>query len=119
MRKSALHNYPQTGEVNATAFLWKAVENLVDSHAAEMVQPRLGRVRSGAVPAGTRSAATRCPRYSRAGLSNAAPSGLESKGAWLCLHRYDGLLVLLVGALEVGDLVVGFEVPDAGGDFVD
>jgi hypothetical protein len=39
VRKNALRNYPQTGAGSATAILWKAVENLVDSHAAEMVQP--------------------------------------------------------------------------------
>ncbi len=30
----------------------------------------------------------------------------------------DCLLVFLVSTLEVGDAVVGLEVPDAGGDFV-
>ena len=47
-----------------------------------------------------------------------------------CPHRFcivfrstfldgDGGLVFLVGAFEVGEFVIGFEVPDAGGDFVD
>src|ERR1700735_5348533 len=37
---------------------------------------------------------------------------------WILLDR-DGGLVLLVSALEVGDLVIAFEVPDAGGNFID
>ena len=34
-------------------------------------------------------------------------------------HRNRGRLILLVRALEVGDLVIAFEVPHARGDFVD
>jgi len=37
------------------------------------------------------------------------------KTAWL----RDDCLVLLVHTLEVGDLMVAFEVPDPGGDFIE
>jgi hypothetical protein len=42
----------------------------------------------------------------------------QPRAAVPVLDRDSGL-VFLVSALEVGDLVVAFEVPDAGGDFVD
>jgi len=35
------------------------------------------------------------------------------------LHRDHGRLIILVGTLEISNLVVAFEMPDAGGDFVD
>jgi hypothetical protein len=35
------------------------------------------------------------------------------------LHRDHSRLIVLVSTLEVGNLVVAFEMPDAGGDFVD
>jgi len=35
------------------------------------------------------------------------------------LHGCYGRLIVLVSALEIGDLVIALEVPDAGGHFVD
>ena len=35
------------------------------------------------------------------------------------LNGYHGRLVLLVRSLEISDLVIALEVPDAGGDLID
>jgi hypothetical protein len=80
------------------------VENLDDLHAAEMVQWETDVVEVGML---------RLRRKDLAVLSSSLSMTVQG-----FLNR-DGGLVFLVGAFEVGDFVVAFEVPDAGGDFVD
>src|SRR5437867_3512451 len=81
-----LNLQPQTQLVS----LWKAVENLNDSHATGMVQVSLLTCHS----------------------ERSEESGLR-------LHHHGRCLVLLVRSLEVRNLVIAFKVPNARGNFVD
>jgi hypothetical protein len=87
-----LNLQPQTQLVS----LWKAVENLDDSHAAGMVRlfPLTNRCHSD-------------------------PERSEGEESAVRLHRHGRRLVLLISALEVRDLVIAFKVPHTRGHFVD
>lgn len=87
-----------------------AVENQVDLHATKMVQRA---IQMHGQHLGT--AAIGCPLERSSTVFRVS----EVPGDALHSHRNGSRLVLLVGALEVGDLVIVLEVPDAGSDFVD
>ena len=86
--------------------MWEPLENLDDSHAAKMVQGRQLAVRNPFSI--TREGSRPVLLITNLLTANRYP-----------LDCYNRRLVLLVRSLEISDLVVALEVPDAGRDFID
>ena len=105
------------------------MENLIDLHATKMVQCHLPRLtcssshtEGGAKPLVRPSVALPLSFTRRGGKAPDPHAYHDPPGSGGLSRRLDCdgcRLVVLISSLEVGDLVVALEVPDAGGDFVD
>ena len=105
------------------------MENLIDLHATKMVQCHLPRLicssthTQGGAEALVRPSVALPLSFTGRGVKAPDPTSLPGPTRIRGLSRRldcDGCrLVVLVSSLEVGDLVVALEVPDAGGNFVD